>query len=139
MLSPFARSNESFTTPATPVSVVVCMVGRDVQLHARLTRESGRTEGAVVRPLSRVGPDVVPEMRSCHEPGQAHRAPVGLHTFVGPHMRSIMRDLAEPGATLLTLADHLPCVDQFVPRQVTTLCERFPADVTHVRPVSGMC
>ena len=43
------------------------------------------------------------------------------------------------GATLLTPADHLPCVDAFVSRQVTSRCERLPAEVTHVRPESTVC
>ena len=80
MPSPSVRSGKSFATLATPLSEVVCVLGDDVQIHARLTREPGRTEGAAIWPLSRVG----------------------------HHMCSVMRELPEPGVALLTLADDLP-------------------------------
>ena len=48
------RYNKAFATPATPVSVVVSVVNDNVILHARLTQEPGRTEGAAIWSLSRM-------------------------------------------------------------------------------------
>ena len=44
----FARPNKAFSTPATPVPVVVCVEGGGVLLYGRLLHEPGRTEGTVV-------------------------------------------------------------------------------------------
>ena len=79
------------------------------------------------------------EVVSPYEPGRAHVALVVLHTIVGFHMCSVIRYMVESGATLITPADHLPCVDAFVDLQVTTLGECLPAGGTHVRPESTMC
>ena len=135
----FPRPNKALATPATPVLVVVCVEDDDVLLHGRLPREPVRTEGAAVWPLSRVDPLVSGEVRPRHEPGRAHLAPVGLHAIVGFYMCRVLRRDVKRSATLFTAADLLPGVDAFVVRQVTTRFERLPADVTHVRPVSGMC
>ena len=85
--------HKSFTTLATPVSVVVCVKSDDVLIQVRLTREPVRTEGTAVRPLPRVGPCVSAEIRPCNEPGRAHLAPVRLHTIVGLHMSGVSRRL----------------------------------------------
>ena len=139
MPPPFCGSNEAFPTAATPVSIVVCVLANHVLSHGRMLLETGRTEGAAVLSLFRVGPVVDGELLSWIEPGRAHVTPVILHTIVGLYMSDVVRHVLKPGTTLLTLADHLPCVDAFVWRQVTTQCECPPADVTHVRPESTVC
>ena len=83
MPSPFFGINEAFPTAATPVPVVVCVFGDDVPRHGRIRRKPGRTEGADVRPLSRVGPVVYNEVRPFRESGRAHLTPIGLHFITG--------------------------------------------------------
>ena len=63
---------------------------------------------------------------------------VGLHAIVALHMPGVIRYLVKRGATLLTPADHFPCVDTYVSRQAATICERLPADVTHEPLLSTM-
>ena len=46
--------------------------------------------------------------------------------------------MAKRGATLLTPADHFPCVDTSVRCQAAIICERIPADVTHERLLTTM-
>ena len=48
--------DKAFATPATPVSVVVCVVADNVILHVPLLLGPGRTEGAGIWPLSGMGP-----------------------------------------------------------------------------------
>ena len=86
-----------------------------------------------------MGPDVVSEKLPLRKPGLAHMAMVILHTIVGLHMLGVVRPIFKHGTASFTLVDHLPCVDAFVSRQVTTPCERLPADVTHVGPMSTVC
>ena len=64
---------------------------------------------------------------------------VVLLSAVGLHMLGVMRYPVKRGAALPTPADHFPCVDASVSRQVATIHERLPADVTHERPESTMC
>ena len=73
------------------------------------------------------------------EPGRTEGAAIVLHTIVGLHMPGVSVHITKCGAALFTLADHFPCVDALVGRQVTTLGERLPADVTHERPESTVC
>ena len=119
--------------------VVVCVEGGDVLLLGRLVLEPGRTKRAAVWSLFRVGPSMSGELLPCNKSDRANVAPIGLHTVVGLLMLVVARYLAKRGIALLTLADHLSCVDAFVYSQVTTLCERLPADVAHIRPESTMC
>ena len=116
MSPPLTGSNESFPTPATPVSVVVCVLADHVLRHGRLLTEPGRTEGAAVRSLSRVRSQVVGEVLPCNEPGRAHVALVVLHSIVGLHMYCVIMYLVERGTALLTTADHFTCVGAFVSR-----------------------
>ena len=119
--------------------VVVCVEGGDVLLLGRLVLEPGRTKRAAVWSLFRVGPSMSGELLPCNKSDRANVAPIGLHTVVGLLMLVVARYLAKRGTALLTLADHLYCVDAFVYSQATTLCERLPADVAHIRPESTMC
>ena len=135
----FHMFNKAFPTPATPEAVVVRVDGGHVPSHYRPQIEPGRTEGAAVGSLSRVGSHMQGEVVTPYEPGRAHVALVVLHTIVGFHMCSVIRYMVKSGATLITPADHLPCVDAFVDLQVTTLGERLPAGGTDVRPESTMC
>ena len=50
-VSVLRRRKKAFTTPITPVYVVVHMLADDVLLYARLNRVPGLTVGAPVRPL----------------------------------------------------------------------------------------
>ena len=118
---------EAFSTAATPVFVIVCVVADNVPIYTRPQPEPGRTEGAAVWPLSRVGPDMVSDVPPLREPGLAHMPLVILHTIAGLHMLGVVRHPDKRGTALLTPADHLPCVEAFVSRQATTLCERLPA------------
>ena len=120
MPPPVSGIHKAFPTAATPVSVVVCMFTDNVFLHGGLVLEPVRAEGAAVWPLSRMGPDVVGEKLPLREPGLAHMAMVILHTIVGLHMLGVSCNITKRGAALFTSADHLPCVDAFVSRQVTT-------------------
>ena len=86
-----------------------------------------------------MGPDVVDEMLLLREPGLAHMTLVILHTIVGLHMSGVIRHIFKRGIASFTLVDHLPCVDAFVSRQVTTLCESLPTVVTPEWPVSTVC
>ena len=135
---PLDGDKEAFPTSATPVSIVVCVKADNMSFHGNQQLELGRTEGAAVWPLSRMCSDVIDEVLAKNEPGQAHMTAIVLHTIMGLHVRSVSRGTPEPGAALFTLEDYLPCVGQFVSRQVTTLCERLPTDVTHVRPESAV-
>ena len=136
MIPQFSGLHKSFTTLATPVSVVVCVDGDDVPLHVRLITEPSRTERAAVRPFPCVGPCVYGEIPPCNEPRRAHLAPVGLHTIVRLHMSGVIRRLVKRGAALFTLVDFLSGVDPSMSPQVTDLCERLPTDVTHVRSLA---
>ena len=69
MSTQFPKFNKALATPATPVSVVVCVVNDNVILHACLTREPGWTEGAAVWSLARVRSQVVGEVLPCNETG----------------------------------------------------------------------
>ena len=79
VLLPLTNSNKAFPTPATPVSVVVCVLADSVPLHVTLTSEPGRTEGTAVWPLSRVGHHMFGKVRPCSEAGRAQL------TLKGPH------------------------------------------------------
>ena len=100
----FHMFNKAFPTPATPVSVVVCVEGDDMPVPGRMIREPVLTEGAAVWPLSSVGPHMQGEVSSLYEPGWAHRAPVDL-LAVGLHMIRVIITVKRDAA-LFTLLDH---------------------------------
>ena len=103
MPPPFSWFNKAFPTPATPVSVVVCVAADNVTLHIRLLLEPGRTEGAAVWPFSRMLPNMCGEVVPFNEPGRTDGAAVWPFSRMFPNMYSELVPSNEPGRTHLAL------------------------------------